>query len=159
MSTDRRELICARLLTLAQGIPGINQAVRNQVDETARTGPKIVIWDGDEAVSVQKPGGYRAVGATAIVELTPEIRICVEGSAANVGAALNGLRLALVAAIYADGAVANQTVAGTLANLFGTNGDLRYDGCTNQLERGQRVEGRLSLQFAITYPLIAAELT
>lgn len=155
MTTDRRELIAARLLALAAAIPGVTEAVRNKIGVTAKTGPRIVVWDGDERVIVQKPtSSLKSVGSSVIVEMTPEIQILAEDSSVSVGSRVNAIRLLLLAAITQDALYANRNTAGTLASLLGDNGDLRYEGCGTQLERGQRLEAELRLNFAIVYPLM-----
>jgi len=45
---DRRELILARLLAIASGIPGIRNAYRNQDEINESQRPAILILDADE---------------------------------------------------------------------------------------------------------------
>jgi hypothetical protein len=46
----------------------------------------------------------------------------------------------------------------TLADLVGTNGDVRYEGCATALARSRMMEGEMGLSFTFTYVLRPDEL-
>lgn len=143
MSTDRREQICARLLAIAGTIAGVAKTARNQTDVSARLGPWIVLWDGDEDNADDSRFG------PPIVDMTPAIRILVEAGAETVGTTLNTIRLAAIKAITTDA---------QLASIVTSNGSIYYAGCSTGVEKGAKVEGELWLNFAIRYPLLSDEL-
>lgn len=146
MSRDRREEILARLVAIAGGIPGIaaGRVFRNQEDVTARAQPAIVIFDGDETTEAQAKGV-----SGRMVEMTPEVRVLVDAKAADVGSSLNGFRAALIKAVVEDA---------ELQDAVGSSGVVRYDGCTTDTAKGERIEGGLGLNFVFKYPLIPSEL-
>jgi hypothetical protein len=141
---DRRERILVRLLAIAIGITGVTRAVRSRTNISPGLGATIVIWNGDEEVVLQKPGR-----GPKIVEMTPVFRVMVEAGADDVGTIQNRLRRRLLRAILDDAA---------LQALVGTNGEIRYDGLQNSLERGLMVEGEDWLSFVFRYPLLFNEL-
>lgn len=144
MSRDRREEICARLPLIAAALAGIRRAVRNVEDVTGRSGPIVAFWDGDEATQAQAKKL-----ADRMIEMTPETRILVDAGAADVGPLLNGFRLALIKAVTQDA---------DLLAVVGSAGDIRYDGCSTETAKGERIEGGLALNFRFVYPLIGREL-
>lgn len=152
MSTDRRELIAARLLTLAAGIVGATRAVRNATNVSGKSSPAIVVWDGDEA-----PVTTRGGTDPQTIELMPEIRILAEDAAADIGATLNGLRRQMIYAVQADTTLAGYAGAGAGPGRGG-KGMVSYQGCQHALEAGRKIEGELSLTFVIRYELIHDEL-
>jgi hypothetical protein len=141
---DRREEILVRLLAISLGITGVTRAVRNRTNISPGLGATIVIWNGDEEVVLQKPGR-----GPKIVEMTPVLRVMVEAGADDVGTLLNRLRRRMLRAILDDE---------ELRALTGTNGEIRYDGLANSLERGLMVEGEDWLTFVFRYPLLFNEL-
>lgn len=145
--TDRREQICARLVVIAQGIAGISQVARNQLDVTTK--PAIVIWDGDESVDPAGFGRGRPATAPLLVDMNPEMRILASGPSSSLGTTINGLRILVVKAVLADS---------SLAAIVTPKGEIRYEGCNTELARGRAMQGELGLTFAFRYPLIQSEL-
>jgi hypothetical protein len=147
---DRRELILARLLEIAEDIPGIRNAYRNQDEINESQRPAILILDADEQAEDRDGGrlGRRPTTPTR-VGMTPEIYIMLAGTPASVGTSLNGFRASLIAAILGDE---------TLGALTGTNGEILYLGAATSLARGRQAEGSMGLSFTFTYPLIPSEI-
>lgn len=149
--TDRRELIVARLVVLAEGI--VSRVFRNNQSITGKAAAAIVVWDGDEAADLGNFGSGRPANAPVMVDMTPELRLLVEAPAAEVGATLNALRIDTVKAVIAD-----TLPGGGLREIIGSNGEVRYEGCSTEMLPGRAMEGSLGVRFAIRYPLIYAEL-
>lgn len=148
---DRREQILARLVAIGEALAGIRAAQRNRESVTGRAGPMIVIQDGDEAVSLAAAPDARGTIklAPALVEMTPEFLILVEANSGDVGTRVNGFRAAAIYAVLNDDA---------LLSITGSNGEIRYEGCTTSNRRGEKIEGGLALNFAFRYPLKPEEL-
>lgn len=147
----RRELIAVRLVEIARELVGIasDRVFRNQVDVSARSGNAIVIWDGDDAVIVAASGQRPAQPQPQMIASTPVVRILAEAGAAEVGTVLNLLAAALMKAVLQDA---------QMGKIVGRNGSMHFDGISQSLERGQKIEGELWVQFAFHYPLIISEL-
>ena len=146
---DRREEVLARLLTVANEVPGATTALRNVggISETRR--PALIVLDADEAVDEMDFGGSRPFDAPTLVVMTPEIFIMVSASAATIGTELNTMRRRVIRSVLQDP---------TLRALVGTNGDIRYAGCGTALATGRSMEGEMAVSFAFRYVLRPAEL-
>ena len=144
---DRRESILARLLEIAAGITGITRALRNQENVSGRIGPTIGLWDGDES-SLTETRGARDTSPR-LIEMTPEFRVFEDATAATVGTSLNGFRAAIIKAVLSDA---------QLQGFVGNNGGMFYRGLSTETRTGERIEGGVSLTFALQYPLIIDEL-
>jgi hypothetical protein len=141
---DKREAILTRLVATAGGLAGIKTAVRNQDEVSERARPAIVIFDGDETADEGAQERGRSGQAPNIVEMTPETLILLGAAPESVGTALNAMRAKLVKAVLTDA---------ELAALTGTNGRVRYVGCSTHLGHGRSMEGSMSVQFAFAYVL------
>lgn len=146
---DRREGILSRLLEIAAALDGVKTAVRNQPDVSGGSRPAVIILDSDEAADSQEFDRGRPARSPNIVDMTPELVVLVGKASSEVGTTLNQLRAALVLGIMNDEQI---------ASLTGSNGQVRYTGCTTQLQRGKTMEGEMSLMFTFRYPLIPDEL-
>jgi len=146
---DRREEILARLVVIAETIPGITRAARNRQDVSGAARPAIIVTDGHE-VCQPPPNGSRPTTAPSLVDMTPEIVILYSAKAEDVGTGINALRLALIKAILGDTDLQNST---------GTNGFIRYDGMLNELTRAKDVAAETNVNFTLSYPLIVSELS
>ncbi len=152
-----REIILARLLLIAQGIPGIATAVRNAVDSTGLLRPMIIINDGHEALDVASIGGG-VQGAKPASErlsrrqrmtMTPEIMILAYTSEPNIGTLLN---------LYSERFLAALTQDAELLTALGIDpatktglGEIRYDGCLLEPATAASKERRLLLTIVFTY--------
>lgn len=141
---DKREAILARLLEIAAGLQGIKTAVRNQDEVSERARPAIAIFDADEAADERAEERGHAGRSPNLVELSPEILILLGGKPEAVGTDLNAARAKLVSAVLTDP---------QLSNLIGSNGRMRYVGCSTHLGHGRSMEGSMAVHFAFTYVL------
>jgi hypothetical protein len=148
--TDRRELILARLLGIAQALPGTAAAFRNKDEISDRQRPCIVILDADEAADdADPPGLARRPNAPRRVGMTPEIYLMLGAKPEDVGTVINGFRAAFIKAVLMDS---------ELASIVGNNGDIRYEGCATGLARGRNMEAEMGLSFTFSYILRPDEL-
>jgi hypothetical protein len=148
MSNDRRERVLARLVEIGKAIPGIKTSIRNRALAEDEELPVVQILDADEAGEDNDPL-QRTNRATRRFIMTPEIYVVLEDQEADVGTTLNGFRCALVKAILEDT---------QLKAILGTNGEIRYDGCSTGLARNRLIVGELGLHVKFYYPLIESEL-
>lgn len=141
---DRREAVLARLLALAQEIPGVRMAVRNTTSISDNARPAIIILDGDES---------RRTGASGrgpmIMDMTPEIYILRGGKPEEIGAGLSALRTAFLRAVLFDD---------TLADIIGANGEIAFDSTQTDLASGRTMAGNAGIGLRIAYPFIPSEL-
>lgn len=141
---DKREAILGRLVAIAERLPGIKTAVRNQDEVSERARPAVVIFDGDETVDENGNERRRNGEAPSIIEMTPEALIHLGAVPETIGPALNAVRAKLINAVLTD----SQLLA-----LTGPNGRVRYIGCSTHLGHGRSMEGSMSVQFAFAYVL------
>src|SRR4051794_12665116 len=128
---DRREQIMVRLVEIAAAVPGINTAVRNQDELSERKRPAVAIFDADETADEASERQDHPGRAPNIVVMTPEVMNLLGASPATVGSSLNSLRAKLVKAVLTDT---------QLTVLVGTNGRVRYAGCSTHLGHGRSME-------------------
>ena len=81
--------------------------------------------------------------------MTPEVLILLGAVARDVGSALNALRAKLVKAVLTDS---------QLTALVGSNGRVRYAGCSTHLGHGRSMEGFMGVQFVFAYVLRPEQL-
>ena len=81
--------------------------------------------------------------------MTPEVLILLGASPESVGPSLNELRAKLVKAVLTDA----QLIA-----LAGSNGRIRYAGCSTHLGHGRSMEGSMGVQFSFAYVLRPEQL-
>jgi len=142
MTTDRRELCLARLMTLLATIEGVPTVLRNEKDISGPRRPGIILMDADDDAD-DVPAG-RPATTPEIMRMTPEIRILVGGTAAEVGPALNALRLKVIEVVKNDS---------QWPTILTTNGSVRFLGSGTELARGRNMSGEMVLSFLFTYPL------
>jgi hypothetical protein len=146
---DKREAILARLVEVAAGLDGVATAVRNQDEISERVRPAIAVFDADETADEAAERQDHPGRAPNRVVMTPEVLILLGASPENIGPALNGLRAKLVKAVLTDA----QLIA-----LTGTNGRVRYAGCSTHLGHGRSMEGSMGVQFSFAYVLRPEQL-
>jgi hypothetical protein len=146
---DKREQILERLVAIAAAVPGVNTAVRNQDELSERKRPAIAIFDADEAADEGLEHQDHPGRAPNIVVMTPEVMILLGAAPATVGSSLNSLRAKLVKSVLTDT---------QLTTLVGTNGRVRYAGCSTHLGHGRSMEGFMGMHFAIAYVLRPEQL-
>ena len=146
---DRREQILQRLLEVAAAVPGVITAIRNQDEISERRRPAVAIFDADEIVDEASERQDHPGRAPNLVVMTPEVLILLGASPESIGTALNALRAKLVKAVLTDA----QLIA-----LAGTNGRVRYAGCSTHLGHGRSMEGFMGVQFAFAYVLRPEQL-
>lgn len=145
---DKRELILARLLEVAQGSEGIAHAYRNKDEISDSERPAVIILDADEQASEDDPKS-RPANAPRRVTMTPEIYILQSSTAESLGTLINALRAKLVKAILTDE---------TLLSYTHDARGIRYDGCGTDLARGRQMEGSMGVSMSFTYILNPADL-
>jgi len=146
---DRREAILERIsaIILTPGL-GFASSVRNRGLRQNEQRPACVLLDGDESpklVHNNRRSGRASMLTPQIMIMRPELYVLlVEKRPTNVevGQDLNAKRIALVAAIAEDTA---------LATLLGSNGGMVYNGCVTDLKSGSALTGQMRLDFAYTY--------
>ncbi len=152
-----RETILARLLLLAQGVPGINAAVRNAADVPGLVRPAIIIEDGAEALDVSpidggvgaaKPRGVR-LSQRQRMAMTPDIKILASASAAAVGTLLNQCAERFIAALMQDEELL-AAVGIDPASKTGV-GEIRYEECLLEPAPATSTERRLTLKLIFVY--------
>jgi len=146
---DKREAILVRLVEIASGLSEIKTAVRNQDEISERARPAIVIFDANETADERANEQGHAGRAPNIIEMSPEALILLGGTPERVGTALNEMRAAFVKAVLTDT---------QLATLTGTNGRVRYVGCSTHLGHGRSMEGSMGVHFAFSYVLRPEQL-
>jgi hypothetical protein len=146
---DKREQILERLVTIAGAVPGINTAVRNQDELSERKRPAVAIFDADEAADEAAERQDHPGRAPNLIVMTPEVMILLGGAPATVGSSLNQLRAKLVKAVLTDA---------QLTAIVGTNGRVRYAGCSTHLGHGRSMEGFMAVHFAFGYVLRPEQL-
>jgi hypothetical protein len=146
---DKREQILVRLVDIAAAVPGINTAARNQDELSERKRPAIAVFDGDETAYERADQQGHGGRAPNIIEMTPEVMILLGATPATVGSMLNALRAQLIKAVLIDP---------QLNSLVGTNGRVRYAGCSTQLGHGRSMEGFMAVHFAFSYVLRPEQL-
>jgi len=146
---DKREAILQRLVEIAAGLPGIAMAVRNQDEISEHTRPAIAVFDVDETADERAEQQGHPGRAPNIVEMTPEVLILLGAKPEHVGPALNELRARLVKAVLTDV---------QLSTLVGSNGRVRYAGCSTHLGHGRSMEGSMGVHFTFAYVLRPEQL-
>ena len=146
---DKREQILQRLVAVAAAVPGINTAVRNQDELSERKRPAIAIFDADESADEASERQDHPGRAPNTVVMTPEVMILLGAAPTTVGSSLNSLRAKLVKAVLTDA---------QLTALVGTNGRVRYAGCSTHLGHGRSMEGFMGVHFAFAYVLRPEQL-
>jgi hypothetical protein len=148
---DRREEILARLTVIIGEVPGVFKGARNQQQVSGKAQPTIFLHDASEEPR-EEPNVVRASrnGYKDLVLMSPQIFILMGTPAADIGTAVNAFRIPLVAAVLGDSA---------LWDIVGPNGEIRYAGCGLETAWGESREGRLDVNFHITYVLDLAELS
>jgi hypothetical protein len=141
---DKREQILQRLVAVAASVPGVTTAVRNQDEISERARPAIAVFDADESADERAEQQGHGGRAPNIVEMTPEVLILLGAAPETVGSALNALRAKLVKAVLTD----SQLIA-----LVGSNGRIRYAGCSTHLGHGRSMEGFMGVEFVFAYVL------
>lgn len=151
MTRDRREEILVRLVEICDGgIDGIKKAWRNRSGLSEYERPCIRVNDGDEAASENvTPGAEHRGGGGHVFTMQPVIGIMLGAAPEDIGSELNAMRVKVIKAIRSD--------AGLLS-ICGRNGRIRYVGLINEIQAARAAEGEMLLQFAISYPLLPAEL-
>jgi hypothetical protein len=146
---DKREQILQRLVEVAAGVPGISTVLRNSDEISEHKRPAIAVFDADESADEAAERQDHPGRAPNLVVMTPEVLILLGASPETVGTALNALRAKLVKAVLTDA----QLIA-----LAGSNGRVRYSGCSTHLGHGRSMEGFISVHFAFAYVLRAEQL-
>ena len=147
--TDKREAILRRLHEIAAGLPGDATAVRNQDEISEHARPAIAVFDADETADERAEQQGHPGRAPNLVEMTPEVLILLGATPERVGPALNELRSKLVKAVLTDA---------PLIALTGSNGRVRYAGCSTHLGHGRSMEGSMAVHFTIAYVLRPQQL-
>jgi len=154
---DTRELILVRIAAICvaeKTNAGIVTAVRNRGLLKTEARPACVLLDGDETpklVHNNRRQGRAMLMTPQVMIMRPELYILLEEKSPlpdDVGPQLNAKRIALVAAIAGDMA---------LATLLGSNGGMVYNGCVTDLKSGSSLTGQMRLDFAYTYTFFPTE--
>jgi hypothetical protein len=146
---DRREMIMARLLAVAGSVEGVVLASRNDrnIDEGLR--PAVYLYDADEHADETDPTEKRRLGQPRRVRMVPQIYLVLGKAPEDLGTAINVMRARLLKAILTDT---------ELQGIVGNNGDIRYEGCSTELQSGRTMEGEVLFAFSFLYYLVPSEL-
>lgn len=148
---DVREAVLVRLLAIAEGIEGVAKTGRNVLDVTGRARPAIIIFDGSENDGDEGATASRSRPSQSpmLIQMIPDIQLVHGAAATEIGTGINALRAKTIKAILTDA---------ELKQIVGGNGEIRYQGCSTDLEKGQSMEGEMHLHFVFRYRLAPAEL-
>jgi hypothetical protein len=146
---DKREQILQRLVEVAASVPGVSTVLRNSDEISEHKRPAIAVFDADESADEAAERQDHPGRAPNLVVMTPEVLILLGASPQTVGSSLNALRAKLVKAVLTDS---------QLITLAGTNGRVRYAGCSTHLGHGRSMEGFMGVHFAFAYVLRAEQL-
>lgn len=153
---DTRELILDRLYRILVELAPTGRALRNSENITSRTGLAFILLDGSEVVDenvrpIATARGQISQPLTHII-MSPDIIVLYTDKWETLGTQLNLWRSTLVKRIMAP-------IDPELAEILGTNGSIRYVGCTvNAPQSGERTEGRLELHLSFGYPFNASTI-
>lgn len=139
----KREMILARLLSIAQQTEGVASAVRNeqQMPDDPSLYPRVLLLDGSEMADPAAWYRGRPSASPNRAVMSPELYITL--MADDVGPALNRVRLMLLSGIL------NDSVLQGLA----LDQDIRYGGCQTALGAGRDLTGEMGLVINITRPI------
>jgi hypothetical protein len=137
---DKREAILARYLELAQAVQGVREAARNRTDAQGLVRPAITIHDGAEEM-ISKPVSETR-SRVQLVEMSPQTEIFVGGAPDQIGPLLNLYRARLVHSVLTDA---------TMISLVGTNGEMRYEGCSEFPPTPEQREARMEISLVFRY--------
>lgn len=148
---DIRDEILARLPVVCSGITGIVAVGENGLDVAGLARPSILINDGTEEVSLERPNSPRRYGQVQLVELTPEIRLVLRADDGSDARKIKNLfRRRIILAILGDSG---------LQTILGANGSMKYSGCTAPDPSPETKEPRLDFTFVFSYPLKLSDLS
>lgn len=158
---DRRQLICARLFELLEGLsvtistgpipPG--HIVHNRNELPQEKVPGIILLDADEVRDQRFPEtpGRQTAPGPGIMKMTPEIYIVLDVRKPQnkmVGEDLNEVRGEVLRLVLHDP---------VLQSITGTNGSIVYDGCVTDLARNRVMQGQMGVSITFSYPFIPGE--
>ena len=145
---DRRESILAQLLVVLQGITDFAAVYRNRpMNASTVLRPALFLLDAHESRDPDQGKVWQSKGIT-MMRMTPEIYVSLAAAPEDVGTTLNGLRISILNAVFADP---------TLQSLLTDNGEILFDGTATALTMGSGVEGEMALSLTFLYPVIPAE--
>lgn len=140
--SDTRELILARLLAIANTVPGTAHVSRNNLELADDELPAIVILDGDEKPLSEREGKIPEADRPFMMLMVPEVCLVANESSPDCGPVLNALRVGMINAVRTDA---------PLTALLGPNGGRHYAGLVSDLGLGRSMIGRYALKFPIVY--------
>lgn len=145
---DRREMILARCEAIIALVPGVTIGGRNRGDVTGKRRPAIILLDGTEDVA-DEDASFRGGAKNSQIQrmrMEPQFQIKCSGPADEVGTIANGLRMALLAALFTDG---------ELLDLVGVDRSnstrIAYLGGGLTTEEGEQREATFEVNMALTY--------
>lgn len=141
-TVDRRELCLAHLFDILQDVEGVSTVLRNEKDISGPKRPGIILMDADDDTGDVPPG--RPSSGPEMVSMVPEVRILAGGTSAEVGPALNAIRLKVIEVVKNDS---------QWPTILTTNGGVRFLGTGTELARGRNMSGEMVLSFMFSYPL------
>lgn len=141
-----REQILVRLIEVMKTLAPI-RSYRNADDVSAREELTLVLFDGDEMITEDNETPRNSRGDPRITRdfmaMTPSISLIKGASTETIGTELNGDLSRLQKAIVND--------AGLIAAI-GTNGTIKYTGCSFEAQSGEERIGRMTADFRLVYP-------
>lgn len=149
---DRRELILDATFEALKLVPGILSAYRNRGELPEDKRPAITMLDADERADERAFDKGRLASAPNIMVLRPEIYILLtnkEPKNEGVGQELSVLRREVLKVTLWNN---------TLKNIVGSNGEIRFEGCSTDMASGRSMQGQMQVHLAFKYPLIPNEL-
>lgn len=146
---DVREEILARLLVVCTGVTGVVGTVRNQLDLPLIKRPGVAILDGSEQL-LDRSAGAR-FSEVQRMELSPVITLLLRAdTGSEAGSLMTLYRGRIVSAVLADT---------TLRGYVGTNGGIRYEGCSVPEPTPETKEPRMDISVVFTYPFRISDLS
>lgn len=138
---DPRELILARLVVIADTVPGIRKTFRNQITINDDEMPAITVLDGDERADETDPADRGPKGPRRMI-MMPQVLIYLPKKATLIGTGLNGFRALLIDAVANDSTLTEMTTKKRGARLMATQTALAW---------GRSMLGEMGVSFAIPY--------
>jgi hypothetical protein len=151
--TDRREAILSQLVAVCGAVEGIVAVGRNQLDVETLKRPAVVVLDGSEELTEDPPPRGRTGNRSQVqrMNLTASLVILIRSNdGIEAGALLSQYRNRLITAAVSDPG---------LTSLTGSNGGIRYEGCTVMPPEAEGREHRLELSVLFTYPFFLSDLS
>jgi len=150
---DTRESILVRIKDIISTIASPDRTLRNTDEVSGRGGTYAILFDGDEAIDEENDTTRSSLGDPSVVQdfmvMSPAVELITGAETEDIGSELNTLRRQLLPLILLDA---------ELVSLVGSNGQIRYMGCSVETQAGDNREGTITFDFRFKYVLRVADL-